>query len=177
MSISSRGFDLRSPLFFGVPFFSFSHIFVWRRVVSQPRTSRTWYIFTLYDVLGSIYLTCIYAQRVLLPLLLLCVLLYCCCCCSCSGCSSSCPDGEKCCSIESDSCVFFLFIQTRYIFYVPLGSTVAFTASICLHCSTFSIITGMHGAKAEPSLYIISILPAAGTNCTCLLYTSPSPRD
>lgn len=34
--------------------------------------------------------------------------------------------------IESDSRVFVLFIPTRTIFYVPLGSTVEFTASICL---------------------------------------------
>ena len=43
------------------------------------------------------------------------------------------PDGKKCCLfIESDHSVFFLFVQTRYIFYVrvPLGSTVAFAASI-----------------------------------------------
>ena len=33
----------------------------------------------------------------------------------------------------SDSSVFFLFIQTRFIFHVPLGSTaVACTASIYL---------------------------------------------
>ena len=65
------------------------------------------------------------------------VLLYCCCCRSC------------CCllllfvivcrmafffaGIESDSSVFLLFIQKRYILNVPLGSTVASTASICLH--------------------------------------------
>ena len=34
--------------------------------------------------------------------------------------------------VESDSSVFFLVIEIRFNFYVPLGSTVAFTASICL---------------------------------------------
>ena len=34
------------------------------------------------------------------------------------------PDGNICCwSIESDSSVFFLFIQTRFIFNAVLGST------------------------------------------------------
>ena len=36
------------------------------------------------------------------------------------------PDAKNCCwSIESDPSVFFLFIQTRFIFHVPLGSTVS----------------------------------------------------
>ena len=40
------------------------------------------------------------------------------------------PDGKICCwFIESDPSVFFLFFQTRFVFSVPLGSTVA---SICL---------------------------------------------
>ena len=44
------------------------------------------------------------------------------------------PDDKFCCwFVESDPSVFFLFIQTRFLFDVPLGSTVAFTASICLH--------------------------------------------
>ena len=44
------------------------------------------------------------------------------------------PDSKiSCWFIESDSSVFFPFIQTRF-FYPPLGSTVvAFTASICRH--------------------------------------------
>ena len=43
------------------------------------------------------------------------------------------PLDKICCwFIESDSCVLFLFIQTRFIFYAPLGITVAFSASICL---------------------------------------------
>ena len=32
--------------------------------------------------------------------------------------------------ISSDSSVLFLFIETRFNFNVPLGSTVAFTASM-----------------------------------------------
>ena len=46
------------------------------------------------------------------------------------------PDGINCCwfveSIIPSS--VFLFLQTRFVFmYVPLGSIVAFTASICLY--------------------------------------------
>ena len=44
------------------------------------------------------------------------------------------PDSKICCPfIESDPGVFFLFIQARFIFNAPLGSTIAFMASICLH--------------------------------------------
>ena len=44
------------------------------------------------------------------------------------------PDGQIWCwFIESDPSVFLLFIQTRFIVDVPLGSTcVAFAVSICL---------------------------------------------
>ena len=43
-------------------------------------------------------------------------------------------DRKFCCwFIKSDSSVLFLLIQTRIVFSVPLASTVAFTASICLH--------------------------------------------
>ena len=36
------------------------------------------------------------------------------------------PDGQVCCwFVESDPSVFFLFIQTRVIFYVSFGSTVS----------------------------------------------------
>ena len=50
------------------------------------------------------------------------------------------------------SSVFFPFIPTRLIFNVciPLGCTVAFTASICLYI-TSAVITGMRGAKAGVS--------------------------
>ena len=67
-------------------------------------------------------------------LLLLCVLLYCCCCCAATACccSSSCPGWQNLFLwfLASDSSVFFLFIQTRFIMYVPLGSTIALAASI-----------------------------------------------
>ena len=71
-------------------------------------------------------------------LLLLCVLLSCCCCscgaAACCCCSSSCAGWRNLFLwfIASDSSVFFLFVQTRYIFNVPRGSTVACTTSIYL---------------------------------------------
>ena len=35
------------------------------------------------------------------------------------------PEGKNCCwFVESDPSIFFLFSQTRFIFYVPLGGTV-----------------------------------------------------
>ena len=41
------------------------------------------------------------------------------------------PDGNICCRfIEFDASIFFLFVQTRSIFNAPLGSAVAFSASI-----------------------------------------------
>ena len=44
------------------------------------------------------------------------------------------PDGQICgWSIESDPSVFFLFIQTRFLYFGPSQYCVAFTASICLH--------------------------------------------
>ena len=74
------------------------------------------------------------------------VLLYCCCCCSlvlmlfvivCR------MELLLLCFIASDSSVFFLLIQTRY---VPLGSTVAFTASIYVsYRSYISYILGSNG--------------------------------
>ena len=61
------------------------------------------------------------------------------------------PGGQTCCwFIESDPIVFFFFIQTRFIPHVPLGSTVAFTASICLLVSS-SAIADIRGAKAGAS--------------------------
>ena len=89
------------------------------------------------------------------------------------------PDGKICCwFIESDSSVFFLFIQTRYILNVLLGSTVAFTASIFL-LKTSSVIAGMRGAKAAVSP------PRRSPTCINVLfllhestyqYVSPTPR-
>ena len=70
-------------------------------------------------------------------------------CCGCRRCSASCyapvaaaaadavchrvPDGRNCCwFIGSDSIQCFLCLHTWLAFNVPLGSTVAFTASIWL---------------------------------------------
>ena len=79
-------------------------------------------------------------------------LLYCCCCCCCGSsaavsccCSSSCAGW--CWFIESDPSFFFLFIQTRLIFEVPLGGTVSHLRSRFAY-STSSVIAGMRGAKA-----------------------------
>ena len=51
---------------------------------------------------------------------------------ACCCCSSSCAGKQNLLLwfIASDCSVFFLFIQTRFIFNVPVGSTVAFTESI-----------------------------------------------
>ena len=72
----------------------------------------------------------VYNCHAFLLLLLLCVLLYCCCCrCSAAACccSPSCAGWHNFVLwfIASDSSVFLLFIQTRFIFIAPLGSTVA----------------------------------------------------
>ena len=108
----------------------------------------------------------VYTCHVFLLLLLLCVLLYCCCC-SCSAaacrcCSSSCAGWQNLLlwSTASDFSAFFLFIQTRCIFYVTLGSTrlqPRFTSHI-------SYILGNYGhAHARMYLYI----PAMYICCCC----------
>ena len=95
----------------------------------------------------------VYTCHAFLLLLLLCVaILLCCCSCSaaaCRCCSSSCAGWQNLLlwSIASDPSVFFLFLQTRFIFNVPLGSTAV--ASIYLtNIYTSSVVTGMCGAKA-----------------------------
>ena len=68
---------------------------------------------------------------------------------TCCCCSSSCAGWQNLLlwSIASDPSVFFLFLQTRFIFNVPLGSTAV--ASIYLtNIYTSSVVTGMCGAKA-----------------------------
>ena len=64
------------------------------------------------------------------------------------------PD-RKICSRDSLHLIpvfLFLFIQILFIFYVPLGSTVAFSASIFLHIISYILgNTGMRGAKAGVS--------------------------
>ena len=60
------------------------------------------------------------------------------------------PDDQICCwFIEYDPSVLFLFIQTRFIFDVPLGSTVRRINALDL--PTSSIIPSMRGAKAGVS--------------------------
>ena len=51
---------------------------------------------------------------------------------------------------SSDFSVFFLFIQTRVIFYVPLGSILSYLRPRFAH-NTSSVILGMRGAKAGVS--------------------------
>ena len=70
-----------------------------------------------------------------------------CCCCSCSAaacccCSSSCAGWQNLLLwfIASDSSVFFPFIQTRFTFNVPLGSTVAFLQRRFCTYNTYHII-------------------------------------
>ena len=70
------------------------------------------------------------------------------------------PDGNFCCwFIESDSSVL-LFIETRYIFNAPLGSTVAVTVTICLYyilgdCGHARRQGGRQPATLKPDLYHI----------------------
>ena len=82
-----------------------------------------------------------YAYMALLPLLLLINAAALCCCIIANSLAAApavrhhVPDGKICCwSVESNSSsVFFLFIPTRFVFNVLLGSTaVASTALICL---------------------------------------------
>ena len=66
------------------------------------------------------------------------------------------PDGKTCCwLIKTDGRVLFLFIQTRVIFYVPLGSFIEFTASICLHPRNYGHARSQIGRQSiasKPSL-------------------------
>ena len=149
----------RSLFFFGVPL-SFHLFFVWRRVITKPSTSRIWYI-TPHDV---------YTWHVFINT-------ECCCCSVCCYTAADVAaaavrhhvrDGKNCCwFIESNSSVFFLFIQTRFIFNVPLVSAVAFTASICLW-----YILGSYGharsqggrqpaAGSPPCIYYVDSVMAA----------------
>ena len=101
----------------------------------------------------------IYIYRVLLPLLpllpllLRCVLLYCCCCSSSTAASCCCcnrvPDGQIWCwFIESEPSVFFLFIQTRFIFMYPLA---VLRRIYGFDLPTSLVIAGMRGANAGVS--------------------------
>ena len=128
-------------LFVCVPFFL--PLFVSRRVVSQPSTSRTWYTRYYTDTRYYTAVQCctayyiydmhLYIQR--------CWRCWCCSACSYTAVVAAAadavrhrvPHGKNCCwLIESDSIQCFLSWKT-IIFIVPLGCSVAFTASICLY--------------------------------------------
>ena len=60
------------------------------------------------------------------------------------------PDGKNCCGFnESDSSVFFLSIQTRFILMYPLAVLSHSRPRFAYKIS--SVITGMRGAKAGVS--------------------------
>ena len=98
----------------------------------------TWYT-RYYNAVQRNICACIYTHKVLLPLLLQ----------LCTGVLAAAAvavrrhvlDGKNCCwFIESDSIQSFLFSSLKrdtfwtYIYiYIPLGSAVAFTASVCLY--------------------------------------------
>ena len=119
-------------------------------VVSQPSSSRTWYKLYRYLVPGTRY---VYVYRVLLPLPLLLLLFV-------IVCQMAKFVGSL--NLILLNSVLFLFIQTRFNFNVLLGSTIAFTASICL--CTSSVITGMRRARRasahrdEAPLCVINIM-------------------
>ena len=81
------------------------------------------------------------------------VLLYCCCCCS-SGSAAvrhRVPDGKNgCWLIESDLSVFFLFIQSRFIFQCTPWQYCCriYGLDLPTYSNTPSVIAGMRGAKA-----------------------------
>ena len=139
---------------------------VWRRVVSQLSTSRTSYTRYYTAVRRIIYLACLYTYRVLLTLLLL----------LCTGVVAAAAaavrhrvaDSKNCCwFIEYDSiqCFISSFKHDIFIMYVPLGSTVAFSASICLYYILGSY--GMRGAKTGV------IPPRRSPPCTRYHITAP----
>ena len=72
---------------------------------------------------------------------------------ACCCCSSSCAWWQDLFPwfTASDPSVLFLFIPTRCIFNVPLGSTVAFSASLFFPYISYIIGTGMRGTKAGVS--------------------------
>ena len=133
-------------------------LFVWRRVVSQPSTSRTWCTpYYTAAVRRIVYLACIYTCRVLLPLLLICVLLYCRSCCTGCGCSSLCAGWQKLLLVH--------WIWFHLLFSLSFSNTIWFKymypSAMLSHlrprfvCTTSSVITGMRGvtpAAAKPPL-------------------------
>jgi len=136
ISINSSWFDPQHGHLFCVWYFS--PLFIWRCVVyPQPSsTSRTWY--TRYFTAVRYYMPGIYTFRVLLLplLLLLCLLQHSRCCCSICCCSSSCAVWQKLLLVHRIWFHSVLSFSSNTIYFltdVPLGSTVAFTASICLY--------------------------------------------
>ena len=140
-------------LFFGVPhyfsLFLFGVVWFHTRVPLGPGMPG---IVLLYDVLYT--WTCIYSYRVLLPLLLL----------LCTGvvgaaaaccCSSSCAGWPKIVTGSLNlipSSVFFLsFKHDLFLMYLPLGSTVAFTASICLYYILGNYGHGRSQGRRQPA--------------------------
>ena len=139
MRVRSREFNSRRALFyFAVLFVIFFCLGTIPCVVSQRSTCTLRPDIFDYTAVRRIcmYLECVYAYKVpsavlcvAILLLLLQIAAAACCCCS-----SPSAGWRKLMMwfIESDSSVLFLFIGTRFDSYAPLGSIVAFAASICL---------------------------------------------
>ena len=93
------------------------------------------------------------------------------------------PDGQICCwFIEFDLSVFFLFIQTRFIF---LCTPRQYCRIYALDMPTSSVITGMHGAKAGVSpprrtppciVFVLYSMDTAGYTNTAVLVLAPYLR-
>ena len=120
---------------FGAPFFL--PLFVWRRVVSQPSTARTWHNRHYTAERRIIYLACIYTYRLLLPLLLFVIV-----------CRMAKIAAGSMNLIPSS--VVFLFIQTRSIFNVRTPWQYCRVHGLDL-LNTYSVIMGMRGAKTGVS--------------------------
>ena len=86
------------------------------------------------------------------------------------------PDGKNCCwFIESDPSAFFLSIQTRFIFDVPLGSTVSYLRP------RFAYILGSHGhawshGGRQPDAAKPPYIPVYKKR-TCWLLCTPQPMN
>ena len=87
------------------------------------------------------------------------------------------PDSKKDVD-ESDASVFFLFIQTQFCFCVPLGSTVAFNASIL---PTYISVIASFSALGSTVAFNASILPTyisvIASLCGAKLGVSPPERS
>ena len=111
-----------SPFFFRVFFFS-SRFCLASCVVLQPSTSLVVSIICIQSAAAAAAgaALCVALLLMLLHLLAAAV-------------RHRVPDGRTgCWFIESDSSVFFLFIQAQFTFNAPLGSTAALMGSIFLH--------------------------------------------